>query len=130
MTFQSKNAKVVAAISKLPEESNHSRKGFINIQVSDDNRCLKWCFSKTFKSCKPARIRFFQKTSFHKRKFSCQYYRYSQSLEKNCITINVFDFWIYISKNTFKVHVDLLSTEQKDQCHYVLIKNINIFMGN
>ena len=28
---------------KLPEELNHSRKGLINIQNRDDNKCFKWC---------------------------------------------------------------------------------------
>ena len=28
---------------KLPKELNQSRKGLINIQNIDDNKCLKWC---------------------------------------------------------------------------------------
>ena len=28
---------------KLPKELNHSKKGLINIQNIDDNKCLKWC---------------------------------------------------------------------------------------
>ena len=28
---------------KLPKDLNHSRKGFVNIQNSDDNKCLLWC---------------------------------------------------------------------------------------
>ena len=29
---------------KLPKESDHPRKGLINIQNTDDNKCFKWCF--------------------------------------------------------------------------------------
>ena len=28
---------------KLPKESDHARKGLINIQNTDDNECFKWC---------------------------------------------------------------------------------------
>ena len=28
---------------KLPKESDHSRKGWIGIQNTDDNVCFKWC---------------------------------------------------------------------------------------
>ena len=55
---------------------------------------------------------------------------------KNCISISVFDyenkqkFPIYVSKNTFKRHVNLSLIEEKDQCHYVLIKDFNTFIYN
>ena len=29
--------------TKLPKESDHPRKGLINIQNIDDNECFKWC---------------------------------------------------------------------------------------
>ena len=35
---------------------------------------------------------------------------------------------IYVSKNTFKKHVDLLLLEQKYKKHYVLIKDFNTLM--
>ena len=39
------NYEPVAASSyfKLPEELNHLRKGLINIQNRDDNKCFEWC---------------------------------------------------------------------------------------
>ena len=29
--------------NKLPKQLDHSRKGLINIQNTDDNECFKWC---------------------------------------------------------------------------------------
>ena len=30
----------------LPKELDHPRKGFINIQNSDENKCFNWCFAR------------------------------------------------------------------------------------
>ena len=37
---------------------------------------------------------------------------------------------VYISKNTFKRHIDLLLIEEKDQFHILLSKDFNTFMYN
>ena len=37
-------------------------------------------------------------------------------------------YTIYVSKNTFKIHVDLLLTGEKGKRHYVLIKYFSTFM--
>ena len=39
-------------------------------------------------------------------------------------------FPIYVSKNTFKKHVDLLLIEEEGKSQYVLIKDFNTFMYN
>ena len=31
---------------KFPKEKEHPKKGFINIQNSDDNECFKWCLMR------------------------------------------------------------------------------------
>ena len=54
--------------------------------------------------------------------------------KKNCISISVFGYKkkekypIYVSKNTFKRHVDLLLIGEEGKRHYVLIKDFNTCM--
>ena len=54
--------------------------------------------------------------------------------KKNCICISVFNhenkekYLIYVSRNTFKRHVDLLLVGEEGKRHYVLIKDFNSFM--
>ena len=35
---------------KLPKELDHPRKGLINIQNTDDNKCFKWCLVRYLSS--------------------------------------------------------------------------------
>ena len=54
--------------------------------------------------------------------------------KKNCISISVFGYKkkekypIYVSKNTFKRHIDLLLIGEEGKRHYVLIKDFNTCM--
>ena len=54
--------------------------------------------------------------------------------KKNCISISVFGYKkkekypIYVSKNTFKRHVDLLLIGEEGKRYYVLIKDFNTCM--
>ena len=43
---------------KLPKELDHPRRGLINIQHNDDNKCFKWCLFRYLHpaDCNPARI--------------------------------------------------------------------------
>ena len=50
---------------------------------------------------------------------------------KDCIIISGFGYEkIYISKNTFKTHVDLLLKAEEDQYHYDLFKDFSTLMYN
>ena len=59
-----------------------------------------------------------------------------QNREKNCISISVFGyedmekFPVFVSKNTFKRHVDLLLIEEEGQSLYVLVKDFSTFIYN
>ena len=43
LVFQSIIPSAGSSYIKLPKELDHSRKGLINIQNTDDNECFKWC---------------------------------------------------------------------------------------
>ena len=50
---------------------------------------------------------------------------------KDCIIVSFFRYEnVYISKNTFKTHVDLLLKEEEEQCHYDLFKDFSTLMYN
>ena len=44
---------MVAVTLNLSKELNHLRKGLINIQDSDDTRCLKWCLVRYLNPADP-----------------------------------------------------------------------------
>ena len=44
---------------KLPKQLNHPRKGLINIQITNDNQCFKWCL-----------VRYLNPTDYNPRKIT------------------------------------------------------------
>ena len=111
---------------KLPKELNHSRKSLIYIQNFNDNECLKLCLGRYLNPSDHylARIRKIDKILPE----NVEIGKIQNIEKKNCISISVFDyeskekFPIYISKNTFKKHVDFLL--------YVLIMSHTFFRVN
>ena len=43
VVFQKYNPFTSSSYIKLPKQLDHSRKGLINIQNTDDNECFEWC---------------------------------------------------------------------------------------
>ena len=43
ISFSRYNTLTGSAYIKLPKEIDHLRKGFFNIQNTDDNECFNWC---------------------------------------------------------------------------------------
>ena len=43
LVFQKYNPFTSSSYIKLPKQLDHSRKGLINIQNTDDNECFEWC---------------------------------------------------------------------------------------
>ena len=126
---------------KLPKELDYPKKGLITIQNFDDNQCFKWCLMRYLHPVDhhPARIRkvdrmFEEELDFTDKKFPIKIRDIHRIEKKNCISINVFEYenkekyLLYVPKNTFKTHVDLLLLEGKDKKHYVLIKDFDTFI--
>ena len=91
---------------KLPKGLDHPKKGLINIQNFNHNECFKLCLV-----------------------------RYLHLADHNLATIRKIDnkesnekYPIYVSKITFKRHVDVLLIEEEDKRHYALVKDFSTFI--
>ena len=90
----------------------------------------------------PARIRKVLKTLLEKKidfkdiNFLVKIADIHKIAKKNCVIISVFGYenkekyLLYVSKTTFKEHIDLLLLEQKNKMHHILIKDFITFMCN
>ena len=88
----------------------------------------------------PARIRKVLKTLLEKKidfkdiNFLVKIADIHKIAKKNCVIISVFGYEnkekypLYVSKTTFKEHIDLLLLEQKNKMHHILIKDFITFM--
>ena len=84
---------------KLPKELNHPRKGLINIQNIDDNKCFKWSIVRYLNPANhhPARTTkadrdFAKKIDFKDIKFPVKIKDIYKTEKKNSIGISVFDY--------------------------------------
>ena len=125
---------------ELPKESQHPRKGLINIQ-NKDNECFRWCHIRYLNPQKknPQRIKdtdkeFINKLDYNNVKFPVMTKDIPKVEKQNNIHVNVNVFgWknssafsIYISVMQHKEVMNLLFYKN----HCVLINNFNRFMYN
>ena len=129
---------------ELPEELKHPNKGLINLQ-NKDNCCFAWCHVRHLhpQEKNPQRIKK-SDNAFIKDKivnydgieFPVTIKDYNKIEKMNSININVFCyeenqiFPLYVSKEKFEDHMELLLITDGKNKHYVLIKDFNKLMYN
>ena len=127
---------------ELPQELRHHRKGLINMK-NDDNECFRWCHIRYLnpQDKNPQRIKksdkeFIKKLDYSGIEFPVATKQYNKIEKQNEININVFGYEnkqpypIYISKEKYEKHMELLLITEDENKHYVLIKDFNRFMYN
>ena len=127
---------------KLPEELRNSLKGLINIK-NEDNECFRWCHIRHLnpQDKNPQRIKksdkkYLNKLDYSGIEFPVTIKQFNKIEKQNEININVFSyenkqpFPIYISKEKYENHIELLLITKDKNKHYVLIKDFNRFMYN
>ena len=127
---------------KLPEELQNAMKGLINMK-NEDNECFRWCHIRHLnpKDTNPQRIKksdkeYIKKLDYSGIEFPVTIKQYNKIEKQNKININVFGYEnkqpypIFISKENYKHHMELLLITEDKNKHYVLIKDFNRFMYN
>ena len=127
---------------ELPQELKHHRKGLINMK-NKDNECFRWCHIRYLnpQDKYPQRIKksdkeFIKKLDYSGIEFPVATKQYNKIEKQNEININVFGYEnkqpypIYISKEKYEKHMELLLITEDENKHYVLIKDFNRFMFN
>ena len=118
---------------ELPKELRHSAKGLINMK-NKDNECFRWCHIRHLnpQDKDPQRIKKTDKQNIEKLDYSSIEFpvtvKQINKIEKqNNICINLFGyeekqkFPIYISKEKYQDHMELLLITEGENKHYVLI---------
>ena len=129
---------------ELQAELRNPAKGLINIK-NKDNACFGWCHIRHLNPQEkdPQRIKKSDKEYVKEKKinysgieFPVTIKQYNKIEKQNNIRINVFGYEekqpypIYVSKEKFKDHMELLLITENENKHYVLIKDFNKFMHN
>ena len=127
---------------QLPQELRNSAKGLINMK-NNDNECFRWCHIRHLnpQDKYPQRIKkgdkeYINKLNYTGIEFPVTIKEYNKIEKQNEININVFGYEekqpypIYISKEQFEDHIELLLITKDENKHYVLIKDFNKFMFN
>ena len=125
---------------KLPQELWHSAKGLINMK-NKDNECFRWCHIRHLnpQDKDPQRIKktdkqYIEKLDYSSIEFPVTVKQINKIEKQNNICINLFGyeekqkFPIYISKEKYQDHMELLLITEGENKHYVLIKDFNKFM--
>ena len=125
---------------KLPQELKN--RGLINLQ-NEDNECFRWCHTRHLnpQGKDPQRIKKTDKTficqlDYSSIEFPVTVKQINKIEKQNNIRINLFGyeekqkFPIYISKEKYQDHMELLLMTEGKNKHYVLIKDFNKFMFN
>ena len=124
---------------KLPQELKN--RSLINLQ-NKDNDCFRWCHIRHLNPQRkdPQRIKKTDKTFINQLDYSSIEFpvtvKQINKIEKQNICINLFGyeekqkFPIFISKEKFTDHMELLLITEGENNHYVLIKDFNKFMFN
>ena len=125
---------------KLPQELRHSAKGLINTK-NKDNECFRWCHIRHLnpQDKDPQRIKktdkqYIEKLDYSSIEFPVTVKQINKIEKQNNICINLFGyeekqkFPIYISKEKYQDHMELLLITEGKNKHYVLIKDFNKFM--
>ena len=118
---------------KLPQELQN--RGLINLQ-NKDNQCFRWCHIRHLNRQEkdPHRIKkcdkeFIKKLDYTGIQFPVTTKQYNKIEKQNEININVFGyeerqpFPIFISKEKYQEHMELLLITEGENKHYVLIKD-------
>ena len=127
---------------QLPQELRNSAKGLINLK-NNDNECFRWChirhlntqdkYPQRIKKCDKAYI---DKLDYSEIEFPVTAKQYNKIEKQNEVNINVFGYEdkqpypIYVSKEKYEDHMELLLITKDEKKHYVLIKDFNKFMFN
>ena len=127
---------------ELPQELRNSAKGLINMK-NKDNECFRWCHIRHLnpQDKDPQRIKktdkqYIEKLDYSSIEFPVTVKHINKIEKQNNICINLFGyeekqkFPIYISKEKFTDHMELLLITEGENKHYVLIKDFNKFMFN
>ena len=127
---------------KLPQELRNGKKGLINMK-NDDNECFRWCHIRYLnpQDVHPERIKkidkeYINQLDYSEIEFPVTTKKYNKIEKQNEININVFGYEnkqpypIYISKEKYEKHIELLLITEDENKHYVLIKDFNRFMYN
>ena len=127
---------------QLPSELRNSKKGLINMK-NEDNECFRWCHIRHInpQDKYPQRIKkidkqYVEKLDYSGVEFPVGVKHYNKIEKQNSININVFGYEnkqpypIYVSKEKYEDHMELLLVTEKENKHYVLIKDFNRFMYN
>ena len=127
---------------QLPNELRNSKKGLINMK-NEDNECFRWCHIRHINPQEkyPQRIKktdkqYVGKLDYSNIEFPVSVKHYNKLEKQNSININVFGYEnkqpypIYVSKEKYEDHMELLLVTEKENKHYVLIKDFNRFMYN
>ena len=127
---------------QLPQELRNSAKGLINLK-NNDNECFRWCHIRHSnpQDKYPQRIKkvdkeYIDKLNYSDIEFPVTTKQYNKIEKQNEININVFGYEekqpypIYISKEKYEDHMELLLITKDKNKHYVLIKDFNKFMFN
>ena len=125
---------------ELPQELQNSAKGLINMK-NKDNECFRWCHIRHLnpQNKDPQRIKktdkqFIEKLDYSSIEFPVTVKQINKIEKQNNICINLFGyeekqkFPIYISKEKYQDHMELLLITEGENKHYVLIKDFNKFM--
>ena len=125
---------------KLPQELKN--RGLINLQ-NKDNECFTWCHIRHLnpQDKDPQRIKktdkqYIEKLDYSSIEFPVTVKQINKIEKQNNICISLFGyeekqtFPIYISKEKYQDHMELLLITEGKNKHYVLIKDFNKFMFN
>ena len=127
---------------ELPQELRNSAKGLINMK-NKDNECFRWCHIRHLnpQDKDPQRIKktdkqYIEMLDYSSIEFPVTVKQINKIEKQNNICINLFGyeekqkFPIYISKEKYQDHMELLLIIEGKNKHYVLIKDFNKFMFN
>ena len=127
---------------KLPQELRNSKKGLINMK-NEDNECFRWCHIRLLnpQDKNPQRIKksdkeYINKLDYSGIEFPVTTKQYNKIEKQNEININVFGYEnkqpypIFVSKEKYDRHMNLLLITENDNKHYALIEDFNRFMFN
>ena len=125
---------------ELPTELRNPAKGLINLK-NKDNECFRWCHIRHLNPQEkyPQRIKksdkeYIDKLDYSGIEFPITIKQINKIEKKNNIRINVFSYEekqpypIYVSKEKYEDHMELLLITKDENQHYVLIKDFNKFM--
>ena len=127
---------------QLPSELRNSAKGLINMK-NEDNECFRWCHIRHLnpQDKDPQRIKkvdklYVKNLDYSGIQFPVSKKQYHRIEKQNKININVFcykdkePYPIYLSKEKYEDHMELLLITKDENSHYVLIKDFNKFKYN